>query len=88
MADDSAVMALDAPHGVGSAMRDRAGMKVYPDGSAFIATIANNGHFAAGLFTDGDAGRLELSAPVEGDGGIATRTITRDSDSTKVNKTD
>ena len=88
MADGSAVMALDAPHGVGSPMRDRAGMKVYPDGSAFITTISNGGHFAAGLFTDGDSGRLELSGRGEGDGTIATRTITRDADSSKVAQSD
>jgi hypothetical protein len=88
LADGSAVMALDAPHGVGNAMRDRAGMKVYPDGTAFIATISNGGTFAAGLFTDGEAGRLELSGRGESDGTIATRTITRDADSSKVAQSD
>src|SRR5690554_243825 len=34
--DGSAVMALDSPWGVGSPMRDRAGMKVNADGSAMM----------------------------------------------------
>ena len=39
--DNSVGLALDAPAGVGSPMRDRIGMKVYPTGSAQLLLIDN-----------------------------------------------
>lgn len=73
--DGSAVIALDAPWGVGSPMRDRAGMKVNADGSALMGLISNRGQFAAVLHSDGDSGRLELYRPAENGEGLEQRTI-------------
>lgn len=49
MDDLSAVIALDAPVGVGGPMRDRVGMMVSPDGSAQIVVIDNQMQAAARL---------------------------------------
>lgn len=54
MDDGSAVLALDAPAGVGSEMRDRAGIAVWPDGSAGIILIGNTGHMVAQLHADAE----------------------------------
>jgi hypothetical protein len=62
MDDLSAVMALDAPVGVGSAMRDRAGIMVSPDGTAQIVVIDNRSEAPARLFTEpSGGGGLELA---------------------------
>lgn len=55
-ADDSAVIALDAPAGVGAPMRDRIGLSVYPDGSASVALIDNGTGVPVRLVTDAEGG--------------------------------
>ena len=61
MDDLSAVIALDAPVGVGGPMRDRVGMMVSPDGSAQIVVIDNQMQAAARLTSDPKGGGwLEL----------------------------
>jgi hypothetical protein len=55
-ADDSAVIALDAPAGVGAPMRDRIGLSVYPDGSANVALIDNGTGVPVRLVTDAEGG--------------------------------
>ncbi|SMR76215.1 MULTISPECIES: hypothetical protein [Stenotrophomonas] len=86
MANGAAVMALDAPVGVGYKVRDRAGMKVAADGTAVITALSNEGSFAASLIAQGNQGRLELSRKDSAKGEISTRVLTFDSDSTKVEK--
>lgn len=78
--DGSAVIALDAPHGVGSPMPDRAGMKVAADGSAVIAVLSNSGEFAASLSADQDAGAIELAQRDAGASQRFTRTLTTHGD--------
>jgi hypothetical protein len=59
--DLSAVIALDAPQGVGGPMRDRVGMKVDPDGSAQVVLIDNAMHAPVRLASDAQGGGgLEL----------------------------
>lgn len=53
MADGSVVLALDAPVGVGAPMRDRIGLKVMPDGSAYVMLIDNQTRAVAKLQSDG-----------------------------------
>ena len=67
MDDGSAVMALDAPHGVGAPMPDRAGMIVWPDGSADIALFDNAGRTAVDLHSDGERGSLLVLKWAAGD---------------------
>jgi len=50
--DGSAVLALDAPAGVGASMRDRAAMVVAPDGSAVIKIIDNQTGVPVRLVSD------------------------------------
>lgn len=52
--DGSVIFALDAPVGVGSPMRDRLGMGVWPDGSSHIMLIDNNTKGVAKLISDGN----------------------------------
>ena len=78
--DGSAVVALDAPWGVGSPMRDRAGMKVSADGSALLGVLSNRGTFAAVLQSDGEAGRLELRRPDDARGTFELRTLAQSGD--------
>jgi len=59
MADGSVVLGLDAPLGVGSPMRDRIGLKVYPDGSATISLIGND----TGI-------PVQLASEAKGGGGV------------------
>ena len=73
--DGSAVIALDAPWGVGSPMRDRAGTKVFADGSSAMGLISNRGAFAAVLRSDGDSGFLDLSQPDDAKGIFEQRTL-------------
>jgi hypothetical protein len=59
--DDSVTMALDAPKGVGDAMRDRVGMMVGADGSSQILLIDNETRGVAKLVSFGDGrGGLQL----------------------------
>ncbi|MEN5231300.1 hypothetical protein [Brevundimonas naejangsanensis] len=74
--DGSAVIALDAPWGVGSPMRDRAGAKVFADGTAAMGVISNRGAFAAVLRSDGDSGHLDLYNPDDDRSLFAQRTLT------------
>ena len=54
--DGSVVLALDAPRGVGSAMPDRIGLRVYPDGSSHIMLIDNETRAVVKLYSDGNGG--------------------------------
>lgn len=73
--DGSAVIALDAPWGVGSPMRDRAGTKVFADGTSAMGLISNRGAFAAVLRSDGDSGFLDLYRPDDAEGVFEQRTL-------------
>jgi hypothetical protein len=55
-ADGSAVLALDAPAGVGAAMRDRLGMKVHASGAADVMVLDNQTRAIAKLYSDGSGG--------------------------------
>lgn len=74
--DGSAVIALDSPWGVGNPMRDRAGAKVFADGSAAMGVLSNRGAFAAILRTDGESGHLDLIHPNDDSGLLEKRTLT------------
>ncbi len=54
--DDSAIIALDAPAGVGAPMRDRIALSVYPDGSASVRLIDNGTGVPVRLVTDAEGG--------------------------------
>ena len=54
--DDSAIIALDAPAGVGAPMPDRVAMSVYPDGSASVRLIDNGTGVPVRLVTDAEGG--------------------------------
>ena len=56
MADGSVVLGLDAPRGVGAAMPDRIGLKVYADGSGHVMLIDNQTRAVAKLESDGQSG--------------------------------
>lgn len=56
MDDGSVVFAMDAPVGVGSPMRDRLGLVVWPDGSAYVMLIDNQTRAVAKLHSDGKGG--------------------------------
>lgn len=47
---------MDAPVGVGAPMRDRIGLKVMPDGSAYVMLIDDDTHAVAKLQSDGAGG--------------------------------
>lgn len=76
MDDGSAVLALDAPAGVGSEMPDRAGIAVWPDGSAGIILIGNTGRTVAQLHADAEgAGGLQLLQWDTEAGKVRTKTL-------------
>ncbi len=54
--DGSVVLALDAPVGVGDPMRDRVGMAVFPDGSAYVMLLDNQTRGVAKLIHDVSSG--------------------------------
>jgi hypothetical protein len=54
--DGSVVFAMDAPAGVGAAMRDRLGLVVWPDGSSYVMLLDNQTHAVAKLESDGKGG--------------------------------
>lgn len=56
MDDGSAVLAMDAPRGVGASMPDRLGLVVNPDGSSYIMLIDNRTRGVARLHSDGQGG--------------------------------
>ncbi len=47
MADGSVVIGMDAPVGLGAPVRDRIGLKVFPNGSAYVMLIDNESHALA-----------------------------------------
>ena len=59
MDDDSVVLAMDAPRGVGAPMPDRIGLVVYPDGSSYIMIIDNK-----------TRGVARMDSDAEGNGGL------------------
>ena len=56
MDDDSVVLGLDAPVGVGHAMRDRLALQVAPDGTAEVTLLNNKTAIPVRLVTDADGG--------------------------------
>ncbi len=56
MDDGSVVLALDAPVGVGSPMRDRLGMAVWSDGSSYLMLLDNETRAVAKLIADASSG--------------------------------
>ncbi len=84
MADGSVVIGMDAPVGVGtSPMRDRIGLKVHPDGSAYVMVIDNKTNAVARLISeDGASGARGVQVfKWEPDGSkYQVRTVTADGD--------
>jgi hypothetical protein len=68
-ADGSVVLALDAPVGVGAAMRDRLGMKVYASGAADFMVIDNQTRAIAKMYSDGSGGGGLQACEWDHDGG-------------------
>ena len=58
MADGSVVLGLDAPAGVGAPMRDRIGLKVFPNGSAYVMLIDNKTGAVARLLSEEGPGGI------------------------------
>ncbi len=56
MDDGSVVLALDAPVGVGSAMRDRIGIVVWPNGASYVMLLDNQSRAVAKLHSNGEGG--------------------------------
>ena len=56
MDDGSVVFAMDAPVGVGSPMRDRLGLVVWPDGSSHVMQLDNETRAVTKLYSDGKGG--------------------------------
>lgn len=83
--DGSAVIALDAPWGVGSPMRDRAGAKVFADGTAAMGVLSNRGAFAAVLRSDGESGHLDLYNPNDTEKVFEQRTLSTGGESKSTN---
>ncbi len=52
LGDGSVVIGLDAPVGVGAAMRDRIGLKVFPNGAAYVMLIDNQTGTVARLISE------------------------------------
>jgi hypothetical protein len=52
LGDGSVVIGLDAPVGVGSAMHDRIGLKVFPNGAAYVMLIDNQTGAVARLISE------------------------------------
>ena len=86
--DGSAVIALDAPVGVGSAMRDRIGMKVDPDGDAALMVITNRAGLAAVLGAKDDQGTLELARADVPNGRFEVRALRPDGDRSRTEPMD
>lgn len=83
MADGSVVLALDAPVGVGAPMGDRVGLKVFPNGSAYIMLIDNKTSAVARLVSEEAPGRvrgLQLFKWERDNSRHYTRTLTFDGD--------
>lgn len=83
MADGSVVLGLDAPVGVGAPMSDRVGLKVFPNGSAYIMLIDNKTGAVARLVSEeapGGVRGLQLFKWERDNSRHYTRTITFDGD--------
>ncbi len=52
MADGSVVIGMDAPVAVGAPVRDRIGLKVFPNGSAYVMLIDNESRALARLVSE------------------------------------
>jgi hypothetical protein len=79
--DGSVVMALDAPQGVGSPMRDRIGLVVWPDGSAYVMLLDNETKAVAKLHSAGNGvGGLQVFDWNDETEVVQTRTITFEKD--------
>ncbi|MFG0284304.1 MAG: hypothetical protein ACF8R7_07765 [Phycisphaerales bacterium JB039] len=76
MDDGSVVLALDAPVGVGSPMRDRIGLVVWPDGSAYVMLLDNQTRAVAKLHSDGDGGGVQVFQWDHDAGGVRPKTLT------------
>jgi hypothetical protein len=72
-------MALDAPMGVGSPMRDRIGLVVNPDGSSHVMLIDNETRAVAKLHSDGKGGGgVQVFKWEESPSVVRIRTLTYD----------
>lgn len=80
MADGSVVLAMDAPAGVGAPMRDRIGLKVSPDGSAYVMLIDNQTRAVAKMESDGTEGGVQVFEWDMEAEQIHIRTLTYDGD--------
>lgn len=80
MADGSVVLGMDAPRGVGAPMRDRIGLKVYPDGSAEVLVIDNQTRAVAKLQSDGAGGGVQVFKWDMSAKQVHIRTLTFDGD--------
>jgi len=80
MEDGSVVLAMDAPLGVGAPMRDRIGLKVHPDGSAYVMLIDNQTRAVAKLQSDGAEGGVQVFKWDMDAKQIHIRTLTFDGD--------
>ncbi len=79
MDDGGVVMALDAPMGVGSPMRDRIGLVVNPDGSSHVMLIDNETRAVAKLHSDGKGGGgVQVFKWEESPSVVRIRTLTYD----------
>jgi hypothetical protein len=79
MDDGGVVMALDAPMGVGSPMRDRIGLVVNPDGSSYVMLIDNETRAVAKLQSDGKGGGgVQVFKWEESPSVVRIRTLTYD----------
>lgn len=80
MEDGSVVLGMDAPAGVGAPMRDRIGLKVSPDGSAYVMLIDNQTRAVAKLESDGSGGGVQVFEWDMDAKQIHIRTLTFDGD--------
>jgi len=80
MEDGSVVLGMDAPLGVGAPMRDRIGLKVDPDGSAYVMLIDNQTRAVAKMQSDGDEGGVQVFKWDMDAKRIHIRTLTFDGD--------
>jgi hypothetical protein len=71
---------MDAPLGVGAPMRDRIGLKVHPDGSAYVMLIDNQTRAVAKLQSDGAEGGVQVFKWDMDAKQIHIRTLTFDGD--------
>jgi len=80
MEDGSVVLGMDAPLGVGAPMRDRIGLKVHPDGSAYVMLIDNLTRAVARLHSDSTGGGVQVFKWDMASEQVHIRTLTFDGD--------